>query len=121
MGQGANITVNNFSSFDIKVDVKQAEYVKGSAGLNLNLGPRSGSKPHYIEYDGITSDGELTLRFTVMKDGEPDPRFTASTASIKLTGKHWERGDDNANGAVTVDMNIQAWQQDLVTIGLKGG
>lgn len=119
MGQGANITVNNFSRFRIRVDVASHDYVEGFAKFNgVIVESASGMNPKYIEYDGITSDGGLKLKFSVVDgEGNPDPQYVASTASIKLPGKHWQAGDIGA-GAVQVEMDVQSWQQDLITIGL---
>lgn len=120
MGQGATITVCNFSSHILGIAVDQHDYVSGTEGLATTLQPSSGLMPVYIEGTGITSNSYVTLKLTVMKQGDggnyvPDDRYTKSYARVQLTGKHWDAGDQT-NGAVAVDLGIKDFTQDVITL-----
>lgn len=122
MGQGANITVCNFSSHILDVDVEQHDYVSGTEALDTTLQPSTGLMPVYIEGTGITSNSYVTLKLTVMKEDAagkyvPDDRYTKSYARVQLTGSHWSAGDQT-NGAIAVDLGVKDFKQDVLTLFL---
>jgi hypothetical protein len=122
MGQGANITISNFSPHVLNIAVTQSDYTTVSTGLAGIMHSRSGLRPVYIEGTGVTSESHLTLSLTVMKPSsaggyEPDPSHAVSHARMQLTGSHWEPGQQT-NGALIVNLEIASWTQDVITIFL---
>ncbi|MGK3968174.1 hypothetical protein WMF38_28905 [Sorangium sp. So ce118] len=137
MGHGANMTINNFSPFDLQVAVvrkhcifPQSQGGNGAPGIDafnrrLAHGESTGG---YIENKNTSTGGDLCatdtgyfeLSFTVVrKDGTPDPRYTPSALTVAIPHQHFEKGDTNRDGAVKVDLTILDGQQDVITIGLK--
>lgn len=124
MGQGATITISNFSDHVLGVDVPQHDYTYGWEALQINLPPRSGHAPVYIEGTGITSNSYVTLSLTVMKRGADgkyvkDDAYTVSDARVELTGAHWKAGD-STTGALDVEVLTKDFKQDVVAIFLRG-
>ncbi|MDC0683889.1 MULTISPECIES: hypothetical protein [Sorangium] len=136
MGQGANMTVNNFSPYDIQVAVvrKHCIYPQspngyGAPGIdafNVRL-PHGESHGGYIEDKNTSTGGDLCatdtgyfeLSFTVMRGDVPDPRYTLSTTTIAIPHDHFQQGDGHKDGAVKVDLIFLPGKQDSITIGLK--
>jgi hypothetical protein len=125
MGQGATITISNFSDHVLGIGVPQHDYTSGWEALDqLNLQPRSGHAPVYIEGTGITSNSYVTLSLTVMKrdaDGKyvKDDAYTVSDARVELTGDHWRSGNPT-NGALDVQVLNKDFKQDVIAIFLRG-
>jgi hypothetical protein len=116
MGRGANIIISNFSDHVLGIGVPQHDYTSGWEALDqLNLQPRSGHAPVYIESTGITSNSYVTLSFSVSgDDGQAD---VAATARFRRTGDHWEV-DGHTSGAVGVETAVRRFKQDVITIFL---
>jgi hypothetical protein len=125
MGQGANITISNFSPHVLKIAVTQSDYIREvPAGLDQTLmKPKTGLRPFYIEANGITSNSYFNLSLTVMKPNgtggyQPDAGYAVSTARMELTGDNWAAGQQT-NGALTVGLEVVEFTQDLITIFLE--
>lgn len=137
MGQGANMTVNNFSPYDIQVAVvrKHCIYPQSSGGngapgidaFNTRLTPAGGTFSGYIEDKNTSTGGDLCatdtgyfeLSFTVMKGDTPDPRYRPSAVTLAIPHDHFVKGDTNSDGAVKVELSILDGKQDTISIGLK--
>jgi hypothetical protein len=137
MGQGANMTVNNFSPYVLQVEVveKHCIYPQSAGGngapgidaFNVTLDARGGTKSGYIENKNTSTGGDLCatdtgyfrLSFTVMNGDAPDPRFKPALVTIAIQGAHFEKGDQNSDGAVKVEVSILDGKQDTISIGLK--
>lgn len=137
MGQGANLTVNNFSAYVIKMEVVRKHCIypqttdpNGPSGIdvfNAKLGASGGTLSGYIENKNSSTGGDLCatdtgyfeLSFTVMRDNAPDPRYVPSFVTIAIKHSHFELGEGNKDGAVKVDVAIIDGSKDMITIGLK--
>jgi hypothetical protein len=137
MGQGANMTVNNFSPYVVKVAVvnKHCIYPQSSGGygapgidaFNVTLDASGGTVAGYIEDKNSSTGGDLCatdtgyfrLSFTVMKGDTPDPRFTPSLVTIAIKSAHFVKGDKNEDGALKVGVDILDGKQDTISIGLR--
>ncbi|XXX72557.1 hypothetical protein WMF30_33400 [Sorangium sp. So ce134] len=137
MGQGANMTINNFSPYDLQVAVVRKHCIypqspngDGSPGIdafNRRLAPRGGTFSGYIEDKNTSTGGDLCatdtgyfeLSFTVMRGDTPDPRYRPSAVTVMIPHQHFQKGDPNSDGAVKVDLAVLDGKQDVITIGLK--
>ncbi|WP_437668996.1 hypothetical protein [Sorangium sp. So ce131] len=137
MGHGANMTINNFSPYNLQVAVvrKHCIYPQGSGGagapgidaFNKRLTPAEPTFSGYIENKNTSTGGDLCatdtgyfeLSFTVMRGDTPDPRYTPSSMTIAIPHDHFQKGDNNSNGAVKVELSILNGTQDTISVGLK--
>jgi hypothetical protein len=122
MGQGANITISNFSSHILQIGVQGNTNTSIREQLDqVVLQPDSGLRPVYIEAQD--SNAALALGLTVMRSNgrggyEPDPVYDVSQARLALQKGRWN-DIMQVSAAVLVDSQIQQqWQQDLCTIFL---
>jgi hypothetical protein len=137
MGQGANMTVSNFSSYALQMEVvrKHCIYPQSPGGygapgidaFNVRLDQGTPRVTGYIENKNTSTGGDLCatdtgyfqLSFTVMKGDTPDPRFVPSTVTVAIRSKHFEKGEGGSDGAVKVDLSFTAGDQDTIQIDLK--
>lgn len=130
------MTVNNFSPYDIQVAVTRKHCIypqspggNGAPGIDafnkrLAHGESLGG---YIEDKNTSTGGDLCatdtgyfeLSFTVMKGDTPDPRYKPSCLTVAIKHDHFEKGDQNSDGAVAVDLTVLPGKQDTITIGLR--
>lgn len=137
MGQGANMTINNFSPYVVKVEVvdKHCIYPQTSGGagapgidaFNVTLDASGGTATGYIENKNSSTGGDLCatdtgyfrLSFTVMNGDTPDPRFTPALATVAIRHSHFEKGEGNKDGAIAVELKFQEGKQDTITVNLR--
>ncbi|WP_437956337.1 hypothetical protein WME76_33560 [Sorangium sp. So ce119] len=135
MGHGANMTINNFSQYDIQVEVvrKHCIYPQSTGGagapgidaFNVRL-PQGETRAGYIENKNTSTGGDLCatdtgyfeLSFTVMRGDAPDPRYRPSSATIAIPHDHFQ-GDQKSQGAVKVDLTFLPGTQDTISVGLR--
>jgi hypothetical protein len=135
MGHSANMTINNFSPYDIQVAVVRKHCIypqtpDGPTGIdafNTRLTPQMPSVSGNIENKSNSSGGDLCatdtgyfeLSFTAMKGEVPDPRFKPSALTVAIPHEHFEKGDTNSNGVVKVGLTIKGGDSDVITIALQ--
>lgn len=135
MGQGANMTLNNFSPYALQVAVVRKHCIFPQTGhdgtgidaFNTTLAASGGTITGVIENKSSSTGGDLCatdtgyfeLRFTVLRGDAPDPRYTPSSVTIAIPHAHFQLGDLHNNGAVLVDPSFVNGSPDLISIGLK--
>lgn len=119
MGQGANMTISNGSSYDIQVAVVRKHCIypqwpggDGAPGIdafNTRLAPNASTPTGFIEDKNTSSGGDLCatdtgyfeLSFTVMKGDTPDPRYKPSALTVAIPHDHFVKGDINVSARPT--------------------